>query len=156
MLLGFVFSSCKDSGGDDDGEIGVEFGARLQTVWQDDESATENDEIGIYFTKTKIFFWDYDGDEFDEGDDCYFVAEVASLVFFEEDIYTLSFIDPETQEEMEVKAKITIVDGKLVFSDEEGQDAITYTNTQNSSENLNPKCRSEAKTKKTLKPAHIF
>ena len=71
-LLGFiavcacVLSSCKDK--NDGVETGNEFPTEFQKVWQEDEFAAEGDEIGVHFTDNKVIVWDYDGDNFDEGE----------------------------------------------------------------------------------------
>jgi hypothetical protein len=136
--------SCKDSKSKEEEEIGTEFPAEFQKVWQDDESILEGDELGIYFTDTKIVFWDYDGDDFDQGDDCFYVFEAGTLVSYEGDNYTVSIIDPETQGQEQISAEITINNGKLIIDDPEESEPITHTDTGDSISDLSPVCSDQA------------
>ncbi|MEQ8579666.1 MAG: hypothetical protein RIC57_09490 [Balneola sp.] len=135
-LLILLSISCKDKS--EDSETGTEFPSEFQKVWQDDEFTSDGDEIGIYFTDTKIGFWDYDGDDFDQGDDCYFISEEATLISFEGDIYTIEVEDPDGTERIE--AEITINNGKLIIDDPEESEPFSHTDTGDSVSDLSPLC----------------
>lgn len=137
-----LLSSCKDS--KDEKETGTEFPTEFQKVWQDDEYILEGDEIGIYFTDTEVVFWDYDGDEYDQGEDCFYIFEAGTLISYEGDNYTVSIIDPETQEQEQINAEITISNGKLIIDDPEESEPITHTDTGDSISDLSPVCSDQA------------
>lgn len=75
---------------DDSGE---EFPETLQNVWQDEAGSYSNNDFGIYFKKDKMYSWDYIGDSFDSGNDCYVEEEVGELVSYDGNAYRISMKD---------------------------------------------------------------
>ena len=91
LLLALVSStiliSCKDSKKEDSGDEFPEF---LHFVWQDEEF-DDGDELGVYFSADSIGSWDYFGDEYDQGEDCYFAMFVAEIVSYKGDEYRIRY-----------------------------------------------------------------
>lgn len=134
ILLLLLTISCKDKSST---ETGTTFPESFQFVWQD-ESFDDGDELGVYFTDTGIYFWDYFGDSYDQGPDCYAVLLVIEIVSYEGDVYTVEFIDPDTGTRETETVDIQIRDGLLIVG-EEG-DEIPHSKTNLMPSQLTPAC----------------
>ncbi|MDR9416164.1 MAG: hypothetical protein RI564_07765 [Gracilimonas sp.] len=142
IIISIVNISCKNN----DEETGDTFPEFLHAVWQDEEF-DDGDEIGIYFTEKKIFSWDYDGDSFDEGDDCYFVFEIGEIISYTGDKYRFKVNDLFSDEEEEITVIIKVNGNTMTISDpDEDEDSTPYSKDSRDILDLEPKCSESFKT----------
>ena len=52
--------------------------------------------------------WDYDGDDFDQGEDCYFAGITGTLLEADGDVYTIRAFDPFSGETEDAEVRITV------------------------------------------------
>lgn len=133
-------TSCKNTDSDESDAI---FPVSFQKVWQD-ETFDDGDVIGIYFTENQVYDWDYDGDDFDQGEDCYFNSPLGSLISVDGDIYTIEFLDPLSGENDEVDVRIFIAGDTLraVYIDDGF--TISFSDTGMNPSDLTPACTFKA------------
>jgi hypothetical protein len=92
--------------------------------------------------------WDYMGDEYDEGDDCYYNWEVGELISYEGSNFRINMSSFFSEESEEATVSIT-VDGNLLSMSEPGDNDFTeeYSKDNRSVSNLTPKCSDSPKLK---------
>lgn len=134
--------SCKKDSGDSSGD---EFPQEMRGVWQE-EGWDDGDELGIYFTSNTMGYWDYMGDEYDQGDDCYINWEFAELISYEGDNFRMTIMDFFSEGEEEGTVRI-IVDGDILTMSEESDNEYIeeYSRDSRSVSNLTPECSESAK-----------
>jgi|AntRauTorcE11897_2_1112592.scaffolds.fasta_scaffold01331_10 hypothetical protein len=144
-ILPLIFIiSCKKDSNDNSGD---EFPQEMRSVWQE-EGWDDGDELGIYFTNNTMGSWDYMGDEYDEGDDCYYNWEVGELISYEGSNFRINMSSFFSEESEEATVSIT-VDGNLLSMSEPGDNDFTeeYSKDNRSVSNLTPKCSDSPKLK---------
>lgn len=141
-----IFVSCKDNGNDDDPF------EEIAGLWQLDSD--EGDILYIDITPDEVTSYDYLGDEYDEGDDCYLV-ETSEILEVDGDTFT---IEAPEFEGGQLEVTITVVSGKLnvtiTFLGEELTDTYTRSSAQTGS--FTPVCEETAQTKSRLKKSVLF
>lgn len=137
-ILPLIFlMSCKKDSGDSSGD---EFPQEMRDVWQE-EGWDDGDELGIYFTNNTMGYWDYMGDEYDQGEDCYFNWEFADLVSYEGNNFRLRIDDLFSEGESEEGTVTIIVDGDILTMSEESEDyEDEYSRDSRSVNDLTPEC----------------
>lgn len=138
--------SCNNNS-DSSEETGDQFPDELQRVWQD---ATEDDgdELGVYFDDTSLYLWDYFGDSFDQGEDCYETFKTGDLISYEGDIYRIRSIFNN----QEITARIVVDGDNMTVSDPgEGGDSSNFTADSRSVSELTPVCQAKSPAKRSLK-----
>lgn len=144
LLVCIIIAACKDK--NNDVETGTTFPDELQGVWQDE--SFDDGEIGIIIESKTVSSWDYLGDEYDEGEDCYEIGIIAELISYEGDHYTLNVMDLGDEPEEE-SGTITIEDDLLVLQGDEEDEKVVYSRTGLSKSDLAPGCdESTAKANK--------
>jgi len=133
LLFGLVLTGCKDS---NDVVSGDTFPENMQGVWQsmsysetgsdgsnfEGSFEEDGDLLGLYFTEDRIGYWDYFGDEFDEGEDCYLADTAAVLMSFEGDIFRIM----DLEEGQEVELTIRLDDSEMTLSGSDEFEGVTY------------------------------
>ncbi len=141
MLCLLIVTSCKNTDSDESDAI---FPESFQKVWQE-EPFDDGDVIGIYFTKNQMYTWDYNGDDFDQGEDCYFNDLEGSLISVDGDIYTIEFLDPFSGEvEYEFDLRISIAGNTLRTVDIEDGVTTSFSDTGMNPSDLTPACTFKA------------
>lgn len=153
LLAGLALTGCKDS---NDVASGDTFPENMQGVWQSisysetgsDGSTFESsfeedgDVLGIYFTEDRIGFWDYDGDEFDQGEDCYFADTAAVLISFEGSTFRVTDLFEGARGEF----NINVEGSEMTLTGTDEFDGVTYDYSETFSRydktisQLTPKC----------------
>ncbi len=145
--------SCKNN--DDDDDSGGSFPESFQKVWQE-EVFDDGDEIGVYFTDDKLFFWDYFGDSFDQGDDCYINEEIGTIVSVDGDVYTIRVRDFFSDETEDVPARIVVQGDTLRFTDIADDFETPYSDTGMSSSDLTPECTFKVSQEMKSRKDYLF
>lgn len=137
MPLAFMVSCKKDSGD----SSGNEFPQEMRDVWQE-EGWDDGDEIGLYITSNTMGYWDYMGDEYDQGEDCYYDYEVGELISYEGNNFRMNLENFFSEESEEVTIRINVDGNILTMSDPvEGDDYTEeYSRDSRSVSNLTPVC----------------
>lgn len=138
LLTAFIMISCKD----DSGDSGGTFPGSIWGVWQE-EGSDEGDEIGIYFTDKDMGSWDYFGDEYDQGDDCYSNYVIGSLVSRNGDNYRIKFDEMWIGEGENDEGVVTIrVNGDmLTLTGPDTEDyEVTYSKDSRSVSSMTQEC----------------
>ena len=157
-LLLVIGMACKDKStnndDDDNGDgtgSGDGFATAVQKVWQD-ESFDDGDEIGIAFDEDDIFLWDYFGDSFDQGDDCYFVDDVGDFVSRDGDVYQLTLFNFFAGGFDTLEVRLTVDGDTLTLDDRTQQVIVKFSDTDDDLDELTPQCTEKRRsTTKELK-----
>lgn len=141
-----IMASCKD----DSNESGGTFPDNIQGVWQE-EGWDDGDELGIYFTSNEFGYWDYMGDAYDEGEDCYWNGIVAELISRDGDNYRMRATGEWADEEDEEGIINLKVSGDMLTvtypDDEEDEDyEEIYSKDSRSVGDLTPECSFKSKS----------
>lgn len=129
----FTAVSCKDSSTDSNGN------SSPNGLWK--LNSTEGDVAYVNITNTQVTFFDYMGDEFDEGEDCYEI-ELNEVLEINGNTYT--FEDPfDPQETLEVE--VTVDDDQLTVKMPFGDATVTfnYTKFGGNTNTFTPECVAE-------------
>lgn len=141
-----IFVSCKDNDNDNDSF------EEIAGLWQLDSD--EGDILYINITPDEVTSYDYLGDEYDEGEDCYEV-EISEILEVDGDTFT---IEAPEFEGGQLEATITVVNGKLniriTFLGEELTDTYTRSNAQTGS--FTPVCTETAQAKPRSEKSVLF
>lgn len=138
LALMVLLVSCNNNN-DSSEETGDTFPEELQRVWQD-RTDDDGDELGIYFDETSLYLWDYFGDSFDEGEDCYETFLTGELISYEGDIYRIRSVFNN----QEISARIEVDGDDLTISDPgEGGDVSNFSADERSVEDLSPVCQAK-------------
>lgn len=140
MLCLLIVTSCKNTDSDESDAI---FPESFQKVWQD-ETFDDGDVIGIYFTENQVYAWDYDGDDFDQGEDCYFNFPTGSLKSVDDDIYTIEFLDPFNGDNEIFNVRIFVTGDTLRTVDIEDGFISSFSDTGMNPSDLTPACTFKA------------
>lgn len=136
MLPLMFLMSCKKDSGDSSGD---EFPQEMRDVWQE-EGWGDGDELGIYFTKNTIGFWDYMGDEYDNGEDCYSNSEYVELISYEGDNFRLRQNSDFSDTQEEATVKITVNGNTLMMSYPDDGNGDYTEEYSRDSRDLTPEC----------------
>ena len=130
-------SSCKK---DSKTETGDEFPDEMHAVWQE-EGWDDGDELGLYFTSKMMAIWDYAGDEYDQGEDCYYNWEAGELISYEGNNYRIRLIDFFFDDLEELTVNIRVDGDRMIIIDPEEEDSEQeYSRDSRSIEDLTPEC----------------
>lgn len=130
----FTFSSCKDNGNNNDDLAG-----NVEGVWQLDSD--EGDVLYIDISTEAVASYDYMGDSFDEGDDCYEI-DISDIVEKDGNIYTIT--NPEFPGS-EFEATLELNGNKLTVSMQfmGGNLVEVYTKSNAQTSSFTPECVEE-------------
>ncbi len=126
----FAFVSCKDNSSD-----GFE-PESVEGLWK--LESTEGDLNYVNITSTTVTFYDYQGDEFDEGEDCY-IIESQEIEEIDGNIY--KFEDPENPGST-IDIEITVDDDRLTVEQPFGNGTVTvnFTRFSGNVNTFTPEC----------------
>ena len=129
--------SCKKK---DKVETGTNFPEFLHAVWQI-EGFGDGDETGIYFNSDSLGIWDYDGDDFDQGEDCYYAFYAAVIVSYKGDEYRIKYYD-NSEETITIEVEDDLI---TIGSEEDGE--TTFSKDSRTVSGLTPLCSDTSEEK---------
>ncbi|MDZ7683358.1 MAG: hypothetical protein U5J63_17025 [Fodinibius sp.] len=137
ITLGFLclitLTSCKDSSSNSGEETSVE------GLWLTDSN--EGDISYVHITNTIVSFYDYQGDDFDQGEDCYIIGR-EEILEIDGNIY--KFADPENPGKT-IDIRLTAQGNKLTVVQPFGNGSVTVTFTRHNGNisSFTPECTEE-------------
>ncbi|MEX0723312.1 MAG: hypothetical protein WD357_08865 [Gracilimonas sp.] len=141
LPLIFLISCKKDSKSD----TGDEFPQEMRAVWQE-EGWDDGDEIGLYFNTKTMGAWDYAGDEYDQGENCYYNWEAGELISYEGNNYRIRLVDFFSDDIEELTVNIRVDGNMMTIIDPEGEDSEQeYSRDSRSIDDLTPECSDQFK-----------
>ncbi|MDR8392467.1 hypothetical protein NC796_15035 [Aliifodinibius sp. S!AR15-10] len=138
LLCVLTLVSCKDNS--TDSELSTAVG-----LWK--LNSTENDISYINVTETSVTTYDYMGDEYDQGEDCYLI-EVEDILEINGNIYT--FTDP-FDDSKTIDVEVTVNGNTLTVKQPVASGTVTfeYTKHNGNTSSFTPECTDEEQLAKT-------
>jgi hypothetical protein len=126
-------------GGGDSGSKAPE--KTIVGVWDGTEDMGQEGKDESYLVidaNRSMSFYDYDGDSYDQGDNCYWIFKnFATLVSLGNDRYTL---DPVDAEEASSVIKLVVAGDSMTATDEESDEAVVMKRTTRQVSDFTPEC----------------